>query len=88
MVKELTLLSVEHANKDRSRIVLFNDDVNSFDWVIKSLVDVCDHSSTQAEQCAWIVHFNGKYAVQSGDMDEMRTRCGALNERGLTAEIV
>jgi ATP-dependent Clp protease adaptor protein ClpS len=68
-------------------IILFNDDHNTFDWVIKSLVDVCEHSTEQAEQCAMIVHFRGKYAIKSGEREDMMRRCIALVDRGLSAEV-
>jgi len=68
-------------------IILHNDDVNTFDHVIESLVDVCDHEPIQAEQCAWIVHFNGKCSVKRGTFDQLEPRCTALLERGLSADI-
>ena len=69
-------------------IILFNDDVNTFEHVIESLVDVCNHSSVQAEQCAYLVHFKGKCAVKSGEYDELKPRCTRLLNLGLSAEIV
>ena len=68
-------------------IILFNDDVNTFDHVIESLIDVCNHSSVQAEQCAYLVHFKGKCAVKSGEYDELKPRCTRLLNLGLSAEI-
>jgi ATP-dependent Clp protease adaptor protein ClpS len=72
---------------ETAEIVLFNDDVNTFDWVIESLVQVCEHDPIQAEQCAYIVHFNGKCGVKSGEYDILKPMCTALLERGLSAEI-
>lgn len=68
-------------------IVLHNDDVNTFDHVISSLVEVCDHEPVQAEQCAWIVHNNGKCSVKRGTYDQLEARCHALQQRGLSAVI-
>lgn len=68
-------------------IVLHNDDVNTFDHVIDSLVEVCDHEPIQAEQCAWIVHNNGKCSVKRGTYDQLEARCHALQQRGLSAVI-
>lgn len=68
-------------------IVLYNDDVNTFDWVIESLVDVCEHSPEQAEQCSIIVHYKGKCGVKTGTYEELEPRCSNLLERGLSAEI-
>jgi ATP-dependent Clp protease adaptor protein ClpS len=68
-------------------IIVWNDEVNTFDWVIQSLVEVCDHSETQAEQCALFIHFKGKYAVKQGDFNTLRPQCEALIDRGLSATI-
>ena len=81
--RPLTGLEEEEALK----IVLFNDEVNTFDWVIESLIDICDHSVEQAEQCAWIVHTKGKYAVKYGSFDDLAPRCTSLNQRGLSAKV-
>jgi ATP-dependent Clp protease adaptor protein ClpS len=68
-------------------IILFNDDVNTFDWVIDSLVEICDHDPLQAEQCAFLVHYKGKCGVKKGTYEELEPRCTNLLERGLSAEI-
>jgi len=68
-------------------IVLFNDDVNTFDWVIHCLIEICEHSPEQAEQCAVITHYKGKCSVKSGSYSELEPRCTSLLERGLSAEI-
>lgn len=73
--------------KPSHKIVLFNDDVNTFDWVITSLIQICNHDETQAEQCAHIVHFNGKCIVKEGDFRKLEPMCTALLERGLSATI-
>ena len=69
-------------------IVLFNDDVNTFDHVIDSLIHACDHSSEQAEQCAIIVHYKGKCTVKTGPYDDLKPRCSMLLQAGLSAEIL
>ncbi|HBK70960.1 MAG TPA: hypothetical protein DDZ39_04760 [Flavobacteriaceae bacterium] len=69
-------------------IILFNDDVNTFEHVIDSLIDVCNHTSEQAEQCAYLVHFKGKCAVKTGEYDELKPRCTKLLNLGLSAEII
>jgi ATP-dependent Clp protease adaptor protein ClpS len=68
-------------------LILFNDDVNTFDWVIESLVDTCGHSWEQAEQCSLIVHYKGKCDVKSGTYEELEPICTELLRRGLSAEI-
>lgn len=69
-------------------IILYNDDVNTFDHVIKTLITVCEHTPQQAEQCAMIVHYNGKCAVKSGSYKELEPKCTRLLDAGLSAEIV
>lgn len=70
-----------------SRLILWNDDVNTFDWVIESLVKVCQHQQEQAEQCAYIVHYNGKCDVKKGTFEKLRPMCEALIDRGINATI-
>ncbi|CAM1345609.1 ATP-dependent Clp protease adaptor ClpS [Tenacibaculum amylolyticum] len=69
-------------------IILYNDDVNTFDFVIDSLVNVCDHTLEQAEQCTILVHYKGQCAVKTGEYKELEPRCTKLLELGLSAEIV
>ena len=68
-------------------IILFNDDVNTFDHVINTLVAYCDHTYEQAEQCAYIVHHSGKCAVKTGSYEELEPICHKLLEAQLSAEI-
>lgn len=69
-------------------IILFNDDVNTFDFVIDSLIEICEHTPEQAEQCALLVHYKGKCAVKTGEYNELKPRCTQLLTRGLSAEII
>jgi ATP-dependent Clp protease adaptor protein ClpS len=75
-------------NKEESQLFVFNDDVNTFDHVIESLVKVCNHTVLQADQCAHIIHYNGKCAVLSGDYADLIAPRFALTDRGLQAEII
>ncbi|ACU91575.1 ATP-dependent Clp protease adaptor ClpS [Capnocytophaga ochracea] len=68
-------------------LILYNDDVNTFDHVIDTLVKVCHHTFEQAEQCAIIVHFKGKCDVKSGSYSFLKPLCTALLNAGLSAEI-
>jgi|SRR6516162_5296091 ATP-dependent Clp protease adaptor protein ClpS len=68
-------------------LIVWNDNVNTFDWVIKALVDICGHTEEQAEQCAYIIHFQGKYAVKQGDYDTLKPMREAIVERGINATI-
>jgi ATP-dependent Clp protease adaptor protein ClpS len=81
------LLLVEEVVK-QNEIVLFNDDVNTFDHVIETLMDVCEHTPEQAEQCSLIVHYNGKCTVKTGEYDDLKPRCSRLLKAGLSAEII
>ena len=68
-------------------LIVWNDEVNSFDWVIETLVDVCGHSPEQAEQCAIIIDSKGKYAVKEGSYDTLKPMCDAITDRGIGATI-
>ncbi len=81
-------LLLEEEIKDQNEIVLYNDDVNTFDHVIETLIRACDHTSEQAEQCSIIVHYKGKCTVKTGDYDDLKPRCSLMLEAGLSAEIV
>ena len=69
-------------------IILYNDDVNTFDHVINTLIYACDHEENQAHQCALLVHYKGKCSVKSGDYKDLEPRCSKLLQAGLSAEIV
>ena len=71
-----------------NEIVLFNDDVNTFEHVIDTLVNVCEHTPEQAEQCSLIVHYNGKCTVKTGEYNDLKPRCTRLLQAGLSAEII
>lgn len=71
-------------NKD---LIVYNDDFNTFDHVIESLIKVCQHKPIQAEQCTWIIHHNGKCQVKRGDYETLEPMCTALLDRGISAEI-
>lgn len=83
---EELLLKEEVVNQNE--IVLFNDDVNTFDHVIDTLIYACDHTPEQAEQCSIIVHYKGKCTVKTGPYEDLKPRCSKLLEAGLSAEIV
>lgn len=68
-------------------LIVWNDEVNTFEWVIETLMEVCGHAHEQAEQCAYIIHFHGKYAVKNGSYDDLKPQCDAITERGINATI-
>lgn len=85
--KEETSVSVEELLVENKDLMLYNDDVNTFEHVIESLVEICDHHPIQAEQCAWIIHNNGKCQVRRGEWEVLEPMCTALLDRGLSATI-
>ena len=74
--------------QEQHQIILYNDEVNTFDHVINMLINACDHSEEQAHQCSLIVHYKGKCGVKTGDYDDLKPRCTKLLNAGLSAEIV
>lgn len=86
--KLLEELLLDEATVKQNEIVLFNDDVNTFEHVIDTLIDVCEHTPEQAEQCSLIVHYNGKCTVKTGEYTDLKPRCSRLLQAGLNAEIM
>ena len=72
---------------DPCNLIVWNDEVNTFDWVIETLMEVCGHSHEQAEQCSYFIHFQGKYAVKQGSYEELKPQCDAITERGIGATV-
>jgi len=83
--EELAVAEVAVLNNE---IIIYNDDVNTFDHVIDTLVRVCKHTAEQAEQCSLIIHYAGKCTVKTGPLKELIPQCTQLLEAGLSAEIV
>jgi ATP-dependent Clp protease adaptor protein ClpS len=81
-------VSVIEKESNLNEIVLYNDDVNTFDHVINSLIFACEHTPEQAEQCSIIVHYKGKCTVKTGEFSKLKPQCSMLLEAGLSAEIV
>jgi len=68
-------------------IIVWNDDTNTFEWVIETLVEVCNHTEEQAEQCAYLIHYKGKYSVKHGSYEQLKPMRDAITERGINATI-
>lgn len=68
-------------------LILYNDDFNTFEFVIETLIEVCEHDAMQAENCAWIAHFKGKCEVKKGSVDDLKPRHKEMTNRKLTVEI-
>jgi len=75
------------ATDEYCSLIVWNDEVNTFEWVIDTLIEVCGHSEQQAEQCAIIIDAKGKYAVKQGSYDMLKPQCDAITDRGINATI-
>lgn len=82
--EETDVLTIQ---EDLCNLIVWNDEVNTFEWVIETLMEVCGHSHEQAEQCSYIIHFRGKYAVKQGSYEDLKPQCDAITERGINATI-
>lgn len=85
--KEYSEIDVLEAIAPTFNLIVWNDEVNTFDWVIETLMEVCNHTEEQAEQCAMLIHFKGKYAVKNGDYDTLKPMCNNITERGINATV-
>ncbi|RVU90518.1 ATP-dependent Clp protease adaptor ClpS [Flavobacterium columnare] len=83
--EEIAILKQVSINHE---IILYNDDINTFDHVIDTLIRVCNHEELQAEQCAILVHYTGKCGVKTGAFDDLKPQYHALLDAGLSAEII
>lgn len=73
---------------DVYNLVVFNDEVNTFDYVIDTLMEVCDHTPEQAEQCTLIIHYKGKCSVKNGTWEELVPKRNEICRRGISAEVL
>jgi ATP-dependent Clp protease adaptor protein ClpS len=87
---ELTDVDVQEITEctDVLDLVVFNDDVNTFDHVIETLIRVCKHTPEQAEQCTWIIHYRGRCTVKQGSFEVLRPMRDAICEAGIDARII
>ena len=86
--KQKISYSKDELGSIENNLILFNDEFNTFDYVIETLVDICGHEPIQAEQCALITHYKGKCSVKSGGFDELKPIHDAMSGRNLSVEIV
>jgi len=85
--KELELTELKESIVENYELILHNDDFNTFEHVINCLINVCKHNELQAEQCAYIVHYNGKSSVKKGPKEKLESMLLALQLQNLTVEI-
>jgi ATP-dependent Clp protease adaptor protein ClpS len=86
-VKHQEEVKVEELITESHHLIVWNDEVNTFEHVIHTLITVCQHTQIQAEQCTWIIHNNGKCSVKKGDFDMLRPMAEAIIDRGINATI-
>ena len=86
--EELVEVLDEVKTTDLKDLMVFNDDVNTFEHVINTLIRVCNHTLEQAEQCTWIIHFKGKCSVKKGDFLELKPKRDAICDAGIDARIL
>lgn len=86
-IEETAVLEESNTMVDKSELIVFNDDFNTFDWVIKCFIEVCNHTFEQSEQLSLIVHFKGKAIVKTGAFNKLKPLKDALIDRGLSAVI-
>ncbi|MEI9946387.1 MAG: ATP-dependent Clp protease adaptor ClpS [Chitinophagaceae bacterium] len=85
--KEQKETEVITSHEESCSLIVWNDEVNTFEWVIETLIAVCGHTQEQAEQCSYIIHTRGKYAVKEGFYETLKPLCDAITERGIGATI-
>ena len=85
--EELVEVLEDIKDVDLRDLVVYNDDFNTFDHVINTLVKVCNHSTNQAEQCAYIIHYKGKCTVKHGPLNKLRPMKDAICDAGIDARI-
>lgn len=86
--EELEVLLEELVDTEEYDLIVFNDDVNTFEHVAKILVKVCKHTQEQAEQCTFIIHYKGKCAVKKGSRDKLKPLCQSILDAGIQAAIL
>ncbi|MEO0471288.1 MAG: ATP-dependent Clp protease adaptor ClpS [Bacteroidota bacterium] len=87
LTKEAEQVLERTITDDPVSLIVWNDEINTFDWVIRSLVEICGHTTEQAEQCAWIIHYKGKYVVKKGSMKKLSPMREGLVDRGIGATL-
>ena len=86
-IEEVAIEDTDTLDTEVHKIIVYNDDVNSFEWVIQSLIEICKHTMEQAEQCSLLIHFKGKCDVKTGTFNKLRPMAEGLIDRGINATI-
>jgi len=85
--KPSSVEEIEVAEDEPYQLIVWNDDVNTFEWVIETLMTVCGHTQEQAEQCTLLIHYKGKCYVKRGSYEELEPMCTAITDRSINATI-
>jgi ATP-dependent Clp protease adaptor protein ClpS len=80
-------VDVDILEQEQYKLIVWNDDVNTFEFVAETLVQVCGHTWEQAEQCAMLIHYKGKYAVLHGELEDLKPKCEMITSRQITATV-
>lgn len=86
--QESEVLLDDVQSSEMNELVVYNDDVNTFEHVIQTLIQVCQHTPEQAEQCTWIIHFKGKCTVKLGAWEDLKPLRQGICDKGISAEIL
>ncbi len=87
-IETLELEDVMTTTVEEKKLIIINDDFNTFEHVIETLIDLCEHTPEQAEQCAWITHYKGKCTVKEGSFEKLAPLRNGICERGIDAKII
>ena len=85
--EQLEMLVDEEVITDQHGLIVFNDEVNTFDFVINTLMNICGHTAEQAEQCTMLIHYKGKCCVKNGSYETLEPLCTKILDKGLSASI-
>ena len=85
--KEKEVIEVLEDIDEPFHLIVWNDEVNTFEWVIETLIAICGHTAEQAEQCAMLIHTKGKYAVKNGSYEILKPMCDSITDRGIGATV-
>lgn len=86
-VNELVDVLEKDINTITSQLIVFNDDFNTFDWVIQSLMEICNHTFQQSEQLSILIHYTGKAIIKTGSVSALEPMKDGLVDRGISAVI-
>jgi len=87
MEKTKEIVDILEKEEVQRKLILFNDDVNTFDFIIISLIEICKFDHLQANNCAMIAHYKGKCCIKKGTFKELKPLHTAMAERQITTEI-